>query len=233
MEKLSSSEHTWRARVLVNARPYAALFLLLVAGIWVSTNITLASPLHNHAGQAASGTPGVPAPVTTKVSVAPQANSTQTGHLQSLPNAQATRSAVLITTAGSTPAANDVKPATGITTGSSNTSSGFPWAWLLLLVPLLAALAYLFTRPRSTKTIVTTTSGVATMPSVTTNTSTVSGSMMPAVAAGIAAPAAGIAGVKVVCPNCGTSNSYDENFCHECGQDLRPTRAQMATATQD
>lgn len=32
------------------------------------------------------------------------------------------------------------------------------------------------------------------------------------------------------CPNCGTANGINENFCHDCGQDLRPTRAALLDA---
>jgi len=34
----------------------------------------------------------------------------------------------------------------------------------------------------------------------------------------------------VKCPNCGTLNSTDEKFCHECGQDLRPEIAKLMPA---
>lgn len=36
-----------------------------------------------------------------------------------------------------------------------------------------------------------------------------------------------------MCPNCNTANSLAENFCHECGQDLRAARAQMLAAPVD
>jgi hypothetical protein len=44
------------------------------------------------------------------------------------------------------------------------------------------------------------------------------------------APAPAPAPATVVCPNCGTENTINENFCHECGQDLRPERAKMMAA---
>lgn len=34
----------------------------------------------------------------------------------------------------------------------------------------------------------------------------------------------------LTCPNCGATNEWSENFCHECGQDLRPQRAQTTAA---
>jgi pSer/pThr/pTyr-binding forkhead associated (FHA) protein len=30
---------------------------------------------------------------------------------------------------------------------------------------------------------------------------------------------------EVTCPNCGTINKIDENFCHECGENLRAAQA--------
>jgi pSer/pThr/pTyr-binding forkhead associated (FHA) protein len=35
---------------------------------------------------------------------------------------------------------------------------------------------------------------------------------------------------ELTCPNCGTTNGIDENFCHDCGQDLRASRAALVTA---
>ncbi len=40
-----------------------------------------------------------------------------------------------------------------------------------------------------------------------------------------------VAPVTIECPNCGAVNNIDENFCHDCGQDLRPQRTPaIATA---
>jgi hypothetical protein len=37
---------------------------------------------------------------------------------------------------------------------------------------------------------------------------------------------------EVTCPNCGTVNGIEENFCHECGEDLRSARtAALAAAS--
>jgi hypothetical protein len=56
--------------------------------------------------------------------------------------------------------------------------------------------------------------------------STVAATAATAAAATAPAPAP----ATVVCPNCGTENSINENFCHECGQDLRPERAKLMAA---
>ncbi len=34
----------------------------------------------------------------------------------------------------------------------------------------------------------------------------------------------------MTCPNCQAVNGVKENFCHDCGQDLRPTRAALMAA---
>jgi pSer/pThr/pTyr-binding forkhead associated (FHA) protein len=34
----------------------------------------------------------------------------------------------------------------------------------------------------------------------------------------------------LTCPNCSTVNDWSENFCHECGQDLRAVRAGIIAA---
>ncbi len=54
----------------------------------------------------------------------------------------------------------------------------------------------------------------------------------PVMEAPVTAPVtAPVAPVTIECPNCGAVNNIDENFCHDCGQDLRPQRAStVATA---
>lgn len=56
----------------------------------------------------------------------------------------------------------------------------------------------------------------------------------PVAAAGtVGAVGAAVASDQVECPNCGTVNSLSENFCHECGQDLRPARTPRTAAPVD
>lgn len=53
----------------------------------------------------------------------------------------------------------------------------------------------------------------------------------PVPVAPVAVAPVAVAPVTIECPNCGAVNNIDENFCHDCGQDLRPQRTPaVATA---
>ncbi len=129
-------------------------------------------------------------------------------------------------------------------------SDGFPW-WLLIPLALvaLAVGAFALMKGRTAQAAVTTasmlppstrSSAVATPATFTTETGGKPGvapymglteaDIAPVVAAGLASvavPSVSPPG-QVECPNCGALNSMDENFCHECGQDLKQARAGMA-----
>jgi hypothetical protein len=118
--------------------------------------------------------------------------------------------------------------------------SGFPWLWVVLaaMLALVIAGVMLVVTRRKTPVAATTVQTGPVQPygaSATgarvgpagTPTTPVAPFAAPVGAANVAEAATP---TTVVCPNCGTSNDFNENFCHDCGQDLRPTRAQMAAA---
>jgi hypothetical protein len=142
-----------------------------------------------------------------------------------------------------------VGPATSNgSTGTTNGSGGFPWliALILLAVAALGVVALLMMRSRRTPAIAggpalavdeSRTRPMATMPPTTVPAASVS-PVTPAVGAVVTAPAVDGAAASAVpaaaatpatltCPNCNTDNDWNENFCHECGQDLRPVRASI------
>jgi hypothetical protein len=124
----------------------------------------------------------------------------------------------------------------GTTGGTQN--GGFPWlpVAILAVVVILGIVALMLMRSRRAATATVATAGPAPR-STTTAASTTTTMRGPGAVAYGAAPAAAVAATStgaapatITCPNCGTSNSINENFCHECGQDLRPTRQSMMAA---
>jgi FHA domain len=191
-------------------------------------------------------TPAAPKAVTTAAAPNPVA----TG---ALPSDQATVQAGVQNATGSNGAANDTNGNAGPSTSGAATGSGFPWlpflgVVLVVLVGLGLFYAYLRSRrpveasveaspttvaagsraqpyiPGGTTTTSTTTSARTTAPGVAPAATVASAAMAPAPAAPAAPP------VTVKCPNCGTINDVTENFCHECGEDLRPARAAALAA---
>ena len=136
--------------------------------------------------------------------------------------------------------------ADGTVSTAATPSNSFPW-WILLvgLVALIIiALAAVMMRSRRTTTAAATATGTV-APSAATSTTTATPASTvastttaaaPATAAAAPAAAATTAAVAaatprtVTCPNCSTVNDWSENFCHECGQDLRPVRSAMIAA---
>ncbi|MDQ3927800.1 MAG: FHA domain-containing protein [Chloroflexota bacterium] len=165
--------------------------------------------------------------------------------VQGIPAAQGTAPGAVNTgiaqplqTGGITGPVASVGPAGGNQGATAGTQSGggFP---LWVLVPVLLGLiliAVFVARRRPTVAVATTAAppsqrpytGTTTSTSATTTTTTATA---PVAAAG-AAGATGAAS-QVVCPNCGATNELSENFCHDCGQDLRATRAQMFAPAVD
>jgi hypothetical protein len=105
-------------------------------------------------------------------------------------------------------------------------SGGFPW-WVLIPILLgLGLVAFLLVRRRPVMEVTAATAPPSQRAYTGTKTSTAT--TTAAVATGAAATA-----TQVVCPNCGASNDLNENFCHDCGQDLRPAKAQMFAPVAD
>ncbi|HST05208.1 MAG TPA: FHA domain-containing protein [Chloroflexia bacterium] len=142
-----------------------------------------------------------------------------------------------VPTRGTNPDANtDLPPGSNTNKPGSTTpgrpSNDFPWLAIIILaaVVLLGILAYFLLRSRRTALPV----GMAPGPSAAGTPSArvaVPGATMP-----IMAPVATGAAVftppsTLTCPNCGSTNDWNENFCHECGQDLRPVRAAVISAS--
>lgn len=124
------------------------------------------------------------------------------------------------------------------TVSPQSSSGGFPW-WILIpfVALLLAGVAFASMRGRQSNvaTVTTTTVppsarvpyGAPTVASTESRTGVVA--PLGTGAATVAMPVPAV--VEIKCPNCGTMNGLDENFCHECGQDLRQARSQMMAST--
>lgn len=130
----------------------------------------------------------------------------------------------------------------GDSTQTGSTPSTFPLIPVLLaLIVALAAAGFVLLRSRRPlpQPVAASTNARRTVSSTTNRTTTMpqQGASPPAFvpptgASSATVPiAAGAADMTTVqCPNCGTTNGPTENFCHECGEDLRPMRAQLAPA---
>ncbi|HET6312278.1 MAG TPA: FHA domain-containing protein [Chloroflexia bacterium] len=126
---------------------------------------------------------------------------------------------------------------------AASQQSGFPWPWVVLaamLALVIAGVMLMRTRRTTPQTATVVQSGSVQPYGAPASSARVGSSGAPTTpipVAPFAAPVGAEATVEtpappstVACPNCGTSNDFSENFCHECGQDLRPTRAQMVAA---
>lgn len=125
--------------------------------------------------------------------------------------------------------------------GQVASQNGFPWLWVILgaMLALVVAGVMLMRTRRTTQATATV---AQTGPVQPYGAPLTSASVGPARAPTIPVAPLHIPGgaeavvetpappSTIACPNCGTSNDFSENFCHDCGQDLRPTRAQMVAA---
>jgi hypothetical protein len=105
-----------------------------------------------------------------------------------------------------------------------------PWLAIIILavVVLLGILGYFLFRSRRTTPPAVIGGGTAPAPRMPAMAS-------PAAPVAAATTAAATAAAftppqTLTCPNCGSANDWNENFCHECGQDLRPVRAAAIAA---
>ncbi len=206
------------------------------------------------------GSPTVPSPVASSEAPAAQNTAQGTAATNPIPEETSQAQAVAATAAASRPTATtdtSTLPSDAAPPGTDNSSTGstipggaagsssFPWLPVILLgAALLGGLLYLMSRRRTPAVVATgpSTGPVAGVPPYdpsTTSTSTLSTTMPEAVespmaASTSAAPAPFVPPVAMPttldCPNCGVSNGFNENFCHDCGQDLRPTRASLLAA---
>ncbi len=126
---------------------------------------------------------------------------------------------------------------------AASTNSSFPWLLVALaLLVLLALIGFFMARARRSAVEAAPAGVGGGVPAPRTPGAYTGGTGLPppTQVAPVAAPVAAsmppqptviteLTGT-VVCPNCGTANANNENFCHECGQDLRPTRASMIAA---
>ena len=116
----------------------------------------------------------------------------------------------------------------------------FPWLIVIILaaVAILGVIALLMLRSRRAVTADGPPLAPAPRTTQTTSMSTTAANTTargPAPAAYGAAPAAagaaaGAVPATITCPNCGSANQLSENFCHECGQDLRAERQKLMAA---
>ncbi|MEO5953170.1 MAG: FHA domain-containing protein, partial [Chloroflexia bacterium] len=128
------------------------------------------------------------------------------------------------------------------TNGAGTTSGGFPWLILIILLVVIAlgVVALIMARSRNTmapagrpapqdpnraRPYAVTPPASASLPNISAGATGAPTMPIPAVV-----PAASGLPATLTCPNCNTVNDWNENFCHDCGQDLRPVRASiMAT----
>ncbi|HEY0068998.1 MAG TPA: FHA domain-containing protein [Chloroflexia bacterium] len=144
---------------------------------------------------------------------------------QTAPSALGTRGVQPIQT-GLPAQVASVGPATHI---QGTDSGGFPW-WVLIPILLgLGLVAFLLVRRRPVVEVTTATASPGQRAYTGTTTSTTTAIPVAAGAGGGAAATAN----QVVCPNCGASNDLNENFCHDCGQDLRQAKTQMFAPVAD
>ena len=131
------------------------------------------------------------------------------------------------------------RPAITSGTGATNPPSagttsqgGFPWVPVLVVgLGALALAGFVLLRPRRTAPspvysvpVTPTRTGDADVSTIEDVSTTATATVAPVHSPPPAAP------TSVTCPNCETVNDIKENFCHDCGQDLRPTRAALMAA---
>lgn len=234
------------------------LFLLLLGVAPRAQASYTASPLGQAAtptlgtsdnpGSVVTGTVGAPQPVGT-AGAAQTATANAVGPVSTGAVPQGVSTGVVVPQGGA-----------GGTSASTSSSSNGSFPWLIIIgiaLLVLAGIGFALLRPRRTVEVSAgsdpgaprasglrtvpapgrTTSGTTSTTATTTQANTPDrAAVNPASATPVAqqattplAPAPLPATVK--CPNCGTINSTDEKFCHECGQDLRPLLAQMASTS--
>jgi Na+-transporting methylmalonyl-CoA/oxaloacetate decarboxylase gamma subunit len=224
---------------------FAAGFAFIALALVFLAAVTLASPTASasvpqtgavtqaDATASAAAAPGGPAPVASAPANVPGA--VGSGVPAAVPSG----------VPGGIPVGVDTtQPSTGSTGGNDPTttasSQGFPWLVLLVIVIMLALIILALFMVRQRRTVTASPGGGARLvpasrpaPATTTTATTTTSTMAAAPVVAAAVPGASTAAAPataVTCPNCGTANEWNENFCHECGQDLRPVKASLTAA---
>lgn len=215
------------------------LFAALIASLSLSVGGTSAAGNAVPLFQSASGTPGTAVSPATAAGDNAAPGAPHAAGTSVAPAPVGTGGAPQAQTTGAPANAGNGQPVAPATAPLQGASGGFPW-WILVPFVALLLAGLIFASIRGRQTTVATVA-TATVPSSarvpygapsTAATEGRTGAVAPPGlgAATVAMPAA--AAVEVKCPNCGTMNGPDENFCHECGQDLRQARSQIqASAT--
>jgi hypothetical protein len=113
--------------------------------------------------------------------------------------------------------------------GGGTSQGGFPWLPVLVVgLGALALAGFVLLRPRRAVQVTRDERVITSARTDASDLSTVEEISTVTTTAVTAPPQAAPTTVK--CPNCETVNDIKENFCHDCGQDLRPTRAALMAA---
>lgn len=133
-------------------------------------------------------------------------------------------------------------PRAGTPSRPSGSSGDFPWLPVVVVgLGALALAGFVLMRPRPTAVVAPNVApsqgNAAVAPPVeadtdaatSTTTTTTQATQVAGPPVAFSAPVQP-APTSVTCPNCDTVNNLKENFCHACGQDLRPTRAALMAA---
>jgi hypothetical protein len=230
------SDHTYHRATGAHSRSFsriltAAAFIFALALAWglATAGTTSASPY--------ASSLDAPVAQATATAASPRGVSTVPIPLASgvVPNPVPSRGASNPTSnTDAAPGSNTGKPgstspgATNPGTKTSAISNSVPWLAIIILavVVLLGILGYFLLRSRRTASPALIGGGTAPAPRMPAI-----GATTAPVAASTATAGAFTPPLSLTCPNCGSTNDWNENFCHECGQDLRPVRASVIAAS--
>ncbi len=131
------------------------------------------------------------------------------------------------------PNSDTAPPGQNVTPSAASPSGGFPWLITIILLVVVALGVIVVLMLRSRRPMLSAAGPTVAAPAAprvrptptvaptTTTTPAATAAAAPAPSAPSTLPA------TLTCPNCNTENDWNENFCHNCGQDLRPVRASI------
>lgn len=239
------SDHTGhRATAIRAGRPYrvlavAAVVLAVILAWGLGT--TLPTSASTQASYTSTSASSVNAPLAQATAVSPDGVATIPIPLASgvVPNPVPSKGTNPDANSDVAPGSNSGKPgATNPGKQLTPASNGVPWLAIVILaaVVLLGILAYFLFRSR--RTALPAAVGVAPGPGTASSprVAVPGAAIAPVTSAGLVAIGAAVGGaftppLTLTCPNCGSTNDWNENFCHECGEDLRPVRAAVIAAS--